>query len=117
MKKSVLPALAAIMLAAGCATQGQGNGVKAGDAGISFAEFEKLRDWRGVGSSGIYLESNAHKWYYATFTAPCTQLPTAVHIELSSVKIIAPTNFDSIKIYDERCFFKTFEETSQPPGA
>ena len=42
---------------------------------IPFAAHDGIENWEADGSKGLYIQSRNHRWYYATFFAPCTGLP------------------------------------------
>ena len=121
MIRSLTPVLVAAALMGGCADKPQGGGAPPTAAGIPLAAFGTVRDWRPDGSGGIYVESENRAWYHATFTAPCTGLLFALHLDVRTVPPFPIDRFDSIQIHDQICYFKTFDPAAdapdQPPPA
>jgi len=116
MNRFSILAFAMMTLIGGCKTQSQAGGSPLNTAGIPLGEFDSIRDWRGEGDGGVYLESSHRTWYHATFTAPCLQLPSASHISVGVPDSITDTMLTSIQVYDHKCYFKTFDPVSGPPG-
>jgi hypothetical protein len=101
---------------AGCASQGQkGPSVSPATAGIPLSEFGNIYDWRADGSAGIYIETDGRKWYHATFIAPCQNLPFTEHVGVRTTPPLPITQFDSVEVRGEDCYFKTIEQVPGPP--
>ena len=45
------------------------------DVTIPFAAHDGIENWEADGNKGLWIQSRDHRWYYATFFAPCTGLP------------------------------------------
>jgi hypothetical protein len=112
MNKTILLTLAAASLLGGCAMQG----APSTQAGIPFAEFGNINDWRAEGTSGIYVQSLDRHWYHATFMAPCLDLPFTERIGFRTTPPLPLDKFDSILVQGRVCYFKTFDKVPGPPS-
>lgn len=101
----------------GCETHKTGAVPTGKLAGIPLGEFGSIRDWRGDGAKGVYIESDKREWYYATFQEPCVNLPSVVHIEIRTSPPFPIDHFDAIQMLGEVCFFKTFDNSPGPPSS
>ena len=45
------------------------------EATIPFAAHDGIENWEADGNKGLWIQSRDHRWYYATFFAPCNGLP------------------------------------------
>jgi hypothetical protein len=116
VSKFVLLAAMALSIA-GCASSGPKNpSVSPASASIPFSEFGNIYDWRADGSAGIYIESDDHKWYHATFMAPCENLPFTEHVGFRTTPPLPIDKFDSIDARGENCYFNSMEKVPGPPN-
>ena len=93
---------------------------KDGNAVIYFANLPHTIDsWQNDGTKGIYLRVGLKKWYYATFMAPCIDLPFTEKIGIGSDATGRVDKFSSIVVptatIPQRCYFKTVDEVDGPP--
>jgi hypothetical protein len=120
MNRLVVLAAVAVVIVGGCATQSGHDrrsgpdGPKVAEASMAFSDFGQLRDWRGDGTAGLYIEADSRKWYYGQFVAPCGNLPFSTHIELTPVPQVPTDSFDSIQMLGETCYFKMLRESPGP---
>ena len=91
-----------------------------GRAVINFANLpHRIDSWKEDGTKGIYLRVGVNKWYYATFMAPCINLPWVESIGIVTDGMGQVDRFSSIVVNAhsgaERCWFKTVDEVDGPP--
>jgi hypothetical protein len=86
-----------------------------GSASIPFVTFGNIYDWAADGTRGIYIESSNRQWYYATFMAPCIQLPFAETVGFKTTPPQPLDKFDSIIVRGERCAFATLDKVPELP--
>jgi hypothetical protein len=81
---------------------------------LVFADLGGIRNFRPDGVEGIYIEGRNHRWYHASFMAPCHELKFQERVGF----VLEPTGdlyrFSSILVGDEQCRFKSFERTEEP---
>jgi hypothetical protein len=112
MKPSILPAVAAVALIAGCTSQSQ-TGTK--DASLtSIPYIRDINTWQPDGTKGLYIQLDNKQWYYATFQAPCIDLPYAMGIGFRTQPPLSLDKFDSIVVQGRTCFFKSLDPSSGP---
>ena len=120
MNQPLMLALAAALLAGGCAMPTHNDGGPRRSSGrsasIPFVEFGNINDWRADGERGIYIQSTNRKWYYATFMSPCIQLPYTESIGFRTTPPLPLDKFDSVLVRGEPCYFRTLEEIPAPPS-
>ncbi|HLG86729.1 MAG TPA: DUF6491 family protein [Alphaproteobacteria bacterium] len=113
MVRYVTALFAAISLLAACQPKSQTAASE--PASIPFVEFGNIYDWAGDGTRGIYIESSNGQWYYATFIAPCIQLPFAETIGFKTIPPLPLDKFDSIIVRGEQCSFATLDRVPGLP--
>lgn len=117
MLRTSLLSAAVLLSLAGCAGQGQkAQSATRAEAGIPFTEMNNIYDWRADGSAGIYIQTDRHDWYHATFMAPCNNLPFTEHVDIHSTPGLSLSKFDSIEVRGEDCYFRTMEQVPGPPA-
>lgn len=84
-------------------------------ARIPFADIGNIRDWRSSSNTELYIQSMDRKWFRTTFFAPCTALPYATAIAFVTEPNGDLNSFSSVLVEGERCWFKTFESSDEPP--
>jgi hypothetical protein len=94
---------------------------KPGHAVINFANLpHRIDSWQGDGTKGIYLKVGIKKWYYASFMAPCVDLPFQNAIGIVTDGMGQVDRFSSIVVGGpggpQRCWFKTVDEVKGPPS-
>jgi hypothetical protein len=82
---------------------------------IPFADIGNIRDWRSSSNTELYIQSMDRKWFKTTFLAPCTALPYATAIAFVTEPNGDLNSFSSVLVDTERCWFKTFESSDEPP--
>jgi hypothetical protein len=114
----LIPLALATLALCGCASQSQKHpSVSPAKAGIPLSEFGNIYDWRPDGAAGIYIETDDRRWFHATFMTPCENLPFTEHVGVRTTPPLPITQFDSIEVRGENCFFQTLERVSGPPAA
>jgi hypothetical protein len=112
----VTPLVILSTLVGGCATQ-QGGASPSSLNSIPFVQFGNIENWQADGTKGIYVQSKDRYWYYATFIAPCIDLPfTEERIGFRTTPPMPMDKFDSIVVRGQPCYFKTFEKLPGPPS-
>ena len=86
------------------------------EAVLHFADLTGVQDWRPASddSDAMLIQGRNGHWYRATFWAPCPE----IHF-VQGVAFVTDTRgdldrFTSIIADGARCYFKTFERTSEP---
>jgi hypothetical protein len=110
--------LIAVATAALAATPAGGLTAAAGSqqAVIHFADLTGVRDWRPVADSSdaMLIHGRNGKWYRATFWAPCPEIRFVQTVAFVTDTLGDLDRFTSIIADGTRCYFKTFEQTSEP---
>ncbi len=83
---------------------------------IPFADLGNIQDWKPDGQNGMYIKSQRGKWYYATFWAPCFELPYSETVAFVTEPGGSLNKFSSIMAGGDRCWFRTFEPSGPPSG-
>lgn len=88
---------------------------------INFADLpHRIDSWQNNGAQGIYLKVGVREWYYASFLAPCLDLPFSEAIGIVTDGMNQVDRFSSIVVDGpsglQRCWFKTFEKVDGPPA-
>ena len=76
-----------------------------------------LLNWKADGDKGVYLQSSDTQWFHATFFMPCLNMPFATKLSFISDGPKDLTQFSSILVRDQQCWFKTFEMSDPPKDA
>jgi len=102
------------------ATKTDDNMPPKGRAVINFANLpHRIDSWKEDGTKGVYLRVGVKKWYYATFMAPCINLPWVESIGIVTDGMGQVDHFSSIVVNSqtgtERCWFKAVDEVDGPP--
>jgi hypothetical protein len=87
-------------------------------ATIPFVRFGEIHDFEPDGTQGVYLETRARKWYYASVYGPCTNLPFAARIGVDTR--FAGDQLDSsgtLLVDGDRCRIEKLVESGPPPKA
>jgi hypothetical protein len=100
---------------AGCA-QHTDSGPPSPPVEIPFVHQGGIYDWKADGTGAILIESLQHRYYRATFMAPCDQLPFTEHVGFATDALDTLDKFDSIVVGHQRCYFQTFTEIPKPAG-
>jgi hypothetical protein len=115
MRRLTGPALgAAIVLLAGISTHAVAEQTR---TAIPFADLGNIHDWHADSADELYIEAANRKWYRTTFWSPCNPLPFASTIAFVTEPTGELDKYSSILVEGERCWFKTFEQTTAPVGA
>lgn len=86
-----------------------------GRAVINFANMHgSIQDWRADGTKAILIQDIGKKWYRAEFMGPCNGLPFAEQVGFITDGTNRIDQFSSILVRGERCWFKSFAETTAP---
>ena len=86
-------------------------------ATIHFADLGNIREWRPDGNEALLVESQNGTWYRATFWAPCINLPVSEAIAFVTEPNGSLDAFSSVLVEGNRCWFKTFQQTTEPKRA
>ena len=81
---------------------------------IHFADMGNIRTWHAESADVLFIQDRNRQWYRVTFAPPCLQLPFAIVIGFESDTLGNIDRDGSILVEDERCFFKSIEESSAP---
>ena len=83
---------------------------------IPFAEHGGIRDWRADGSKGLWIQAAGGRWYYASFSSPCLDLPFARGIRFVAGSNGELSRWSSIRLAQSgRCFFRNLQQSAAPP--
>jgi hypothetical protein len=109
------PFYATTLAAVSCASiLAGGNALGAQRTMIPFADLGNIRDWRSDDANELYVQSANRNWYRITFWAPCNELPFAIAIAFVTDPSGQLDEYSSILVDGERCWFKTFQPSSEP---
>jgi hypothetical protein len=114
--RKLVPLALLVLAIGGCVSGNRQATLVSGNVSIPFSEFGSIYDWRADGRAGIYIESDDRKWFHATFTAPCENLPFTEHVGFHSTPPLPIDKFDSIEVRGAICSFQSLEAVSGPPG-
>jgi len=81
---------------------------------IPFADIGNVRSWHADSSNELYIEAMNRTWYRTTFWSSCNSLPFAIAIAFVTEPNGELDRYSSILVDGERCWFKTFEQTTDP---
>ncbi len=84
---------------------------------MHFADLNGIRNWRPAGdddADAILIEGRNGQWFRATFWAPCPEIHFVQAVGFVTDTVGDLDRFTSIVADGKRCFFKTFERTSDP---
>lgn len=83
---------------------------------IPFAEHGGIRDWQANGSKGLWIQAADGRWYYASFSSPCVDLPFAHRIHFVAEPNGDLSRWSSIRLAQSgRCFFRNLQQSAGPP--
>jgi hypothetical protein len=84
---------------------------------IHFADLNGIRDWRPAAdddSDSIFVEGRNGQWFRATFWMPCPDIHFVPAVGFVTDTLGNLDRFTSIIVDGKRCYFKTFERTTEP---
>ena len=81
---------------------------------IPFADIGNVRNWHADSADDLYIQAMNRTWYRTTFWAPCNALPFATAIAFVTEPNGELDKYSSLLVDGERCWFKTFEQTTDP---
>jgi hypothetical protein len=99
------------------ALSGPSPAIKSPDFSIPFVDHGGILDWQADGSKGIWIQASGGRWYYASFSSPCADLPLSTGIRFVPEPTGDLSRWSSIRLSDsERCFFRTLQPSNGPPN-
>lgn len=85
---------------------------------IHFADMRgSIRDWEADGDRAILIQAANGDWYRAEFFAPCVGLRFSQAVGFVTNSLGNLDEASSILVDGERCWFRSFERTTDPDEA
>ena len=83
---------------------------------IPFVDHGGIRNWQADGGKGVWIQAAGGRWYYASFSSPCSELPFSSSIRFIPEPAGDLSRWSSIRLaHAERCFFRSLQPSEGPP--
>lgn len=110
---TIVPALAAA--AAGCATTRPVEPVIGQEARIAFPNQATIRTFRPQGTSTVYIQDRAGRWFRANVLGLCRELPFTQVLGVDTRGGGTLDRFSVLIVEGERCPLNSFVRVAGPP--